>query len=226
MLRFRTLVLAAALASLGLEAAELHGQIRITRKLTRKRISLPQVYERNVALKTPQPETGEVNELSRVVIFVEGVGPAAKPVTVVMNQTHRSFEPEVLVVPVGSTVQFPNADPIFHNVFSLSKASKFDLGSYPQGQSRSVKFTASGIVPVHCHLHPNMSGAILVMPNAWFAQPAAADGSFRITGLPPGSYELVAWHRSAGAFRRRVKVQAEGHVSDPIDFVIPIKNVE
>lgn len=230
MLRARILILAVASASLAVEGGELYGQIRVTRKLTRKRISLPQVYERNVSLAARQPEAGELGELNRVVIFVEGVGSAPKPITATMNQTHRSFEPEVLAVPVGSTVQFPNGDPVFHNVFSLSRTKKFDLGSYPKGQSRSVRFSDPGIVSVHCHLHPNMSGAIVVIPSNWYTHPAP-DGTFRITGLPPGTYELVAWHRSAGSFRRRVRVEPDDTGYKPIDFeipitVIPIQNVE
>ena len=139
-----------------------------------------------------------------------------------MDQGQRRFVPEILAVPAGSTVSFANSDPIFHNVFSLSGARSFDLGNYSVGQSRTVTFPKPGLVQLHCHLHPNMSGAILVTPNGFFTlltQPGR-DGEFSLEGIPPGRYQLVAWHKSAGFFRRAIEVRRSKPLA--VDFEIPL----
>jgi hypothetical protein len=127
------------------------------------------------------------------------------------------------VVPVGSTVSFPNFDPIFHNVFSLSKAKSFDLGYYPAGQTRTVKLERAGVVQVYCHLHPQMTAAILVAPNAWHTK-LQTDGTFSLSGIPAGTFTVIAWHKSAGFFRRTVQVSEAGSVE--VDFTIPIREQE
>src|SRR6266478_2542793 len=89
-------------------------------------------------------------ERARVVVYVEGIVPGS-PRTGTIEQRNRQFLPEILVLPIGSTVSFPNMDPIFHNVFSLSKPRTFDLGNYPKNHTRTVTFTKPGIVFVNCH---------------------------------------------------------------------------
>jgi len=123
------------------------------------------------------------------------------------------------VLPAGSTVSFPNLDPIFHNVFSLSKAKTFDLGNYPKDQTRSVTFSKPGIVSVYCHLHANMTGVIVITPNQWYAK-ADGEGRFLISGLPQGSYTITAWHKAAGFFRQTVKVAQDRKIS--VNFDIPL----
>src|SRR5262249_34905130 len=113
-----------------------------------------------------------------------------------------------------------NSDPIFHNVFSLSSTKSFDLGNYSAGQSRSVTFPKPGLVQLHCHLHPNMSGAILITPNSVFTQPDE-DGEFSLSGLPIGRYQLVVWHKSAGFFRRSIEVRSTA-TPVTVDFEIPL----
>jgi len=144
-------------------AGEVTGRAVVTRRLTRRTLS-PIVYNlRGVSAPLAALETEPVNEFDRMVVLLEGGKlPPGRPVSAVLNQKDSHFDPELIVVPEGSTVQFPNLDPIFHNVFSLSKARKFDLGYYPQGQSRSVTFRTPGIVQVYCHIHANMYAAIVV----------------------------------------------------------------
>ncbi len=125
-----------------------------------------------------------------------------------LNQQDRGFTPDLVVVPAGSTVSFPNLDPIFHNVFSLSKAKSFDLGNYPKDHTRTVTFSKPGIVIVGCHLHANMSAVIVVTPNRW-STTADAQGHFTLPAVPPGTYTIVAWHKSAGFFRKKIEVTAE-----------------
>jgi len=215
-----TRVLAMMVALPVLHGADLTGRVRVTKALTRKKVSLNQVYERSAALPAPSPETGTLSEeLSRVVIYLEGSLPLPAPAKAEINQIKRRFQPEVLAVPAGSTVAFPNSDPVFHNVFSLSKTKAFDLGNYPKGQSRSVLFEKPGIVLVHCHLHPNMNAVIVVTPSRFYVQPGET-GRFELSGVPPGRYTAVAWHKSAGFFRRKIEIKESSPAV--LDFEIPL----
>ena len=157
------LYLSILLLTLSASAGDLSGHIHVTKTLTKKRVSLNSAYDRTSAIPAAAAGDGTLREeLNRVVIYVEnGPKPLQKRMETI-NQVHRSFEPEVVAVPVGSTIHFPNSDPIFHNVFSLSKAKLFDLGNYPEGQSRVVVFDEPSVVLVHCHLHPNINAAIVV----------------------------------------------------------------
>ena len=172
------------------------------------------------------PEAPLDYERSRVVIYLEGpdlrATAAATSATFSMQQLNREFTPDLLVVPAGSAVVFPNMDPIFHNIFSLSKPKTFDLGNYDKGESRRVTFTKPGVVYVYCHLHPNMEGTIVVTPNRWFAR-SDHSGQFRIPNVPPGQYTVVAWHKTAGFFRKSVVVEP-GH-SPTVEFFIPLDDV-
>lgn len=220
MFAFKTAVVFVCVPSLFGQAAEVAGSVRVTSALTKRRITVPQVYDRSAAIApAPAARPDVATELQRVVVFLDTPALPARPVKVVMDQRQRRFEPEVVAVPVGSTVVFPNSDPIFHNVFSLSKAKQFDLGNYEKGEARSVAFTQPGVVQLHCHLHPNMTGAVLVTPNGWFAQPDTG-GRFVLPPVAPGRYALVAWHKSAGLFRRTIELRAGAKVS--VDFEIPL----
>lgn len=137
-----------------------------------------------------------------------------------LAQKNQSFVPRVLPIAVGTTVEFPNLDPIFHNVFSVSPVRRFDLGKYPRGQSRSVVFRRSGIVQVYCDIHADMAAFILVLPNHAFAQPGP-DGSYAIGGLPPGRYKLRAWHPDLPAISRVVEVPESGQARADLDFGAP-----
>ena len=201
------------------ETVGITGTVRVTTSLTKKRISVPQVYERAVAIAPPVGVRDVEAELRRVVVYVDGTKLASRPVRVTMNQSQRRFDPDVVAVSAGSSVSFPNGDPIFHNVFSLSETKHFDLGNYKEGDTRVIAFEHPGVVQVHCHLYANMSGAILVTPNSWFTQPAAS-GAFSLPALPPGHYTVVAWHKTAGFFRREIDVR-EGQLVN-LDFEIPI----
>jgi plastocyanin len=203
-----------------LHAGEIRSHVTITQGLTKKRVTLPAYQLRGGPVKSPPPVSTSVDELSRVAVYLEGpdLSPG-KPLHLEMKQHSRQFEPDILVVPIGSTISFPNADPIFHNVFSLSQAKAFDLGYYPSGQSRTLRFDKPGIAQVYCHLHPNMSGAIVVVPSAWYAQPGA-NGSLIFSDVPAGDYKIVAWHKSAGFLGRRIHVPETGSID--IELPIPL----
>src|SRR5262249_18511658 len=115
----------------------------------------------------------------------------------------------VTVIPVNSTVRFPNNDPFNHNVFSLSDEGAFDLGLYGRGEAKGSKFSRAGIVQVYCNVHANMAAFLVVRDNAFYAQPGG-DGSFTIPGVPAGKYVLHAWHERAADLKQDVEVTAQG----------------
>jgi len=211
----------------GLAAGHIEGTVVITQRLTKPRVTpAADGYQRGVTVQLASD--GELDwlayERSHVVIYLDGKLPAPKSSRVaVIEQKNRRFLPDLVVIPAGASVSFPNLDPIFHNVFSLSKARSFDLGNYPRNQTRVVTFPKPGIVVVGCHLHPNMSAIVFVTPNAWGAT-ADADGRFRLADLPAGRYTIVAWHKRAGYVRQTVDVPAEGTV--PVQFTLPLDNLE
>lgn len=135
-------------------------------------------------------------DLGDAVVFLEGLGDPAPATRFDVTISDKAFAPHVLVVPVGSTIAFPNHDPFDHNVFSVSEGNSFDLGLYGRGEGKSVTLQHPGLVRVFCNVHPRMVALVLVMGTHHYAQPGA-DGSFTINGVGPGSYRLHVWHERA-----------------------------
>jgi len=161
---------------------------------------------------------------SDAVIYVDHVPAAAESALAAaavsiappkLAQKDQSFVPRVIAVAVNGSVEFPNMDPIYHNVFSLSPPRRFDLGKYPRGSSRTVTFPKPGVVNVYCDIHSNMEAFILVVPHHGFTRPRAS-GEFRLPDLPAGTYVLHAWHPDLGEQKVTVEVPAVGLVAaDP-----------
>jgi plastocyanin len=149
------------------------------------------------------------SELANVVVYLKDAPARAElpAMHAVITQRDEQFEPRVVAITRGSTVEFPNFDPYFHNVFSLSGAATFDLGRYPKGASRRRRFTSAGVVKVFCHLHSHMNAAILVFDHPFFTT-ASAEGAFTLTGVPPGRYRAAAWHERAGETDVSLTVEA------------------
>lgn len=139
-----------------------------------------------------------------------------------LAQRGEQFIPHVLAIVQGTTVEFPNEDDVFHNVFSLSGTKTFDLPKYPAGSSRSVTFPRSGVVNVFCHIHADMSAVILVRDNPYFVSPDAS-GAFSLGGIPAGDYTLVAWHERIKPITRRVMIV--GGQTTTVSFNIPLPQV-
>jgi plastocyanin len=141
-------------------------------------------------------------DYSGVVVWLERVnGPRPVPVAIKharMLQKDKTFVPHILAIPVGSTVDFPNLDPIFHNAFSNYNGQIFDVGLYPPGTSRTVHFSRPGIVRVFCNIHANMSAVIAVVDTPWY-DVTAHDGSFKFDQVPPGEYAVHVYHERATA---------------------------
>ena len=136
----------------------------------------------------------------------------------VMDQRNETFVPYVLAVAVGTTVDFTNSDRTYHNVFSLSKAKRFDLGRYAKGQSKPVRFDRPGVVRVFCEIHSHMSAFVLVFAHRFFAT-TDGEGRYRIDNVPPGTYTIVAWNDGEPRDTRTVRVADEGGVVEQ-DFVV------
>ena len=126
-----------------------------------------------------------------------------------IDQRNESFVPHVLAVVAGTTVDFPNSDLIYHNVFSLSRTKSFDLGRYAAGRSKSVRFDRPGIVRVFCEIHSHMSAFILVFAHRYFAV-TDPDGDYRIDNVPPGSYSAFVWNEALPLETRRVTIPESG----------------
>lgn len=135
-----------------------------------------------------------------------------------MDQHNETFVPHVLAITQGTTVDFTNTDATYHNVFSLSKPKRFDLGRYARGQSQSVRFDRPGVVRVFCDIHSHMSAFILVFAHRYFAT-TDAEGRYRIDDVPPGAYTIVAWLEGQIRDTRTVRVPEGGGTVD-VDLVV------
>lgn len=170
-----------------------------------------------------QPAAPARPDRSRSVVYLEVAPQAAFELPVgppaVLDQRDQAFLPYVLAVTVGTTVEFPNNDTTFHNVFSLSKARRFDLGRYPRGQKRSVRFDRPGIVRVFCEIHSHMNAFVLVFAHPYFAT-TDADGRYRIERVPPGAYQLSVWNDGQVRETRDVTVPADAPLVQQ-DFELP-----
>ena len=122
---------------------------------------------------------------------------ASPPANPRLVQKNKSFEPHILVVPVGSMVEFPNRDPFFHNVFSLFEGKRFDLGLYEAGTSRMVRFDRLGISYIFCNIHPQMSAVVITMATPLYAI-SNRDGQVSLAGVPYGRYMLHVWSEGMG----------------------------
>lgn len=177
---------------------------------------------------TPAPETGTVAgrvelwrggaprpDAGNAVVWIEGLhrtGVAPAAVRGQMESAKKTFTPRVVAVPREGSVKFPNSDPVFHNVFSVSGANRFDLGLYRSGAAKEKRFEQTGLVRVYCNIHPQMVGFVMVV-NSDFSAVTGKDGSFLLTGVPAGSHVLKAWHEEGGEAEMALAVSARNQVA-------------
>lgn len=156
---------------------------------------------------------------SSVVVWLTPLGNTPEPVTgpqhVRLIQKGKTFHPHILVVTVGSVVQFPNQDPFFHNVFSLFEGKRFDLGLYESGGTRLVRFDRPGICYIFCNIHPEMSAVVVVLNTPYYAIGDRA-GQISIPNVPPGRYVLHTWHEGSNeedlkSLAREVSISGPSH---------------
>ena len=181
---------------------------------------------------SPEPRPGiaalgvdpayEPMERRRAVVYLETAPQPAfeegGEMRATMRQEHETFVPHVLAIRVGTVVDFPNSDPFFHNVFSLSKTRPFDLGRYARGHSKAIRFDEPGIIRVFCDIHSHMSAFILVFSHRFFAI-TDDQGSYRIDRVPPGSYTLIAWYEGVVRASQTFTVPDQGGTVD-VDFTL------
>ncbi len=164
----------------------------------------------------------EAPDRRRAVVYFESAPRGAfddrEPVPTLLDQRRETFVPSVLAIMAGTIVDFPNNDATYHNVFSLSRAKRFDLGRYAQGKSKSVRFDRPGIVRVFCDIHSHMSAYVLVFSHPYFAT-TDADGRYRIDHVPAGTYTVMAWHDGQVRETRPVTIPAGGTAD--LDFSLP-----
>jgi len=190
-------------------------------------VSLPVTAE-----KTAQTPAGlhaqAAPQVAEVVVYVQET-PAEKnsskkapaPASRVIAQTEHRFVPSVVPIEVGTRVAFENRDRVYHSVFSVSQAKKFDLAMYAPGKrSKDVTFDHTGQVDLFCSLDASMAGYVLVLPHRFFVQPDA-QGGFKIPGLPPGHYTIKAWHPRFGTASSKVDVERGGTATTQLKIPPP-----
>lgn len=205
----------------------LHGKVRVTKRLVSQRMRF-RLYQGVDPQPPPTIEEERSDEWRNIVIYLESK--ASMPdfqeshqANPQITQLGETFFPHILPVVKGSTVEFLNEDPIFHNVFSLSRTKSFDLGRYPKGASKSVIFDKTGIVPVFCHLHSDMSAIIIVLNNPYFSVPDS-EGQYLIEGVPPGSYTVVPWHERSERAALQIEIKPGEDVE--LNITVPITDEE
>jgi plastocyanin len=163
------------------------------------------------------PGVRKHQDYSGVVVWLEPVaGPTealAKPARAEMIQKDKTFSPHVLPIMIGTTVNFPNYDPIFHNAFSNYNGQIFDIGLYPPGSTRAIVFRREGVVRVFCNIHPTMSAVIVVLKSPYF-RVSNKNGDLQMLGVPAGSYRIHVFHERAteqtlSALTKTVEVSGE-----------------
>jgi plastocyanin len=203
------------------------GQVRTARNgAIRGRVDLrkapaPVEPRPNVADLGTAARALDISDRLRSVVYLESAPRGAfenvEPTHAVMDQRGERFVPHVLAITTGTTVDFPNSDNIYHNVFSLSKTKRFDLGRYAAGKSQPVRFDRPGIVRVFCDIHSHMNAFILVFSHPFFSL-TDNDGRFRIDNIPPGTYNVIAWNEGVQTEPRAVTVPDGGIAEE--DFVL------
>lgn len=156
---------------------------------------------------------------SGIVVWLEGVPAKARErAAKKIFQRDLSFDPPLTVLVVGDSIEFPNEDKVFHNVFSVSSPARFDLGLYKSGASKTVTFDKPGTVDIFCNIHPQMVAKVKVLDTPWFAV-SDANGKFVIEGVPPGTWPLVAWQPHGPEVRQTVEVKG----SEPVTLELELQ---
>ena len=220
----RVLLLTAAAAGLlaassraphGQEASGIRGRVQIGIPIVTRRPTTA-YPTRSVPSSRLAPES----ERRNVVVYLRNAqSQSVPPMRVAIRQRDESFTPRVAAVTVGSEVEFPNDDPIYHNVFSLSRVKNFNLCRYPRGETRRVRFDRPGVVKVFCEIHSHMSATVMVFDHPWFTVLNDA-GAFELTGLPSGDRQVTAWHERLGDTTVSVRVELGRTLQT--DVILPV----
>jgi plastocyanin len=209
-----SLVIAATSAASAARPGSIRGRVELRR-------AMPPIERRPGVSELGAVAGPDISDRLRSVVYLEtaprGAFETAESGHAVMDQHNETFVPHVLAIMTGTSVDFPNTDKFYHNVFSLSKVAKFDLGRYAAGRSRTVRFDRSGIVRVFCDIHSHMNAFILVFSHPFFAM-TDTDGRYRIENIPPGTYNVIAWNEGTSSEPKPVTVPDGGMTE--LDFTL------
>jgi plastocyanin len=221
-------VIFAAIVTAGVLAAvsSVDGEVEQARGAIQGRLDIRRVAkapERRPDVAEPgAPGPRDMPDLRRGVVYLESAPQGAfeerELSRAVMDQRNETFVPHVLAVMTGTRVDFPNSDKTYHNVFSLSKTRRFDLGRYAAGHSKAIRFDRPGVVRVFCEIHSHMSAFIVVFNHPFF-DVTDPEGRFRIGDVPPGTYTVVGWYEGEPRISRPVTLPAGSAVD--LELVIP-----
>jgi plastocyanin len=219
--RHSVLVLAGLILAVPASAGTIHGSIRVPATSAAGPAMNAYPGRAGAMAGMAGPERGRVTD---AVVYVAKIPAAAESALAAVSrprpklaQKDEAFLPRVVPCAAGTTVDFPNMDPIYHNVFSLSPLKRFDLGKYPRGHSKAVTFDRTGLIKVYCDIHSEMEAFVLVLHNHAFAQPRT-DGSYELPELPQGHYELHVWHPDLPEIVRTVDVPESGDARVDLNF--------
>jgi plastocyanin len=190
-------------------------------RLDIRRIATPAERRPDVA-KLGAAGPRDLPDLRRGVVYLESAPQGAfeerESRRAVLDQRNETFVPHVLAVMAGTVVDFPNSDKTYHNVFSLSKAKRFDLGRYAAGRSKSIRFDRPGVVRVFCDIHSHMNAFILVFNHPFF-DVTDTEGRFRLPNVPPGTYTVAGWYEGETRITRSVTVPPRTMVD--LELIVP-----
>lgn len=193
-------------------SADITGKVTVTPQNVRTPVMISP-YSRN-RYAPPRPQ-GQSMDQPTVVLYLKAhsaLSPSErKDEPVIIDQLDMAFVPHVTILEVGSSASFRNSDYIYHNIFSLSKINRFNLGRYPPGEQRTVLFENAGTVEIFCDIHSEMNGVVLVVPNAYYAIPDE-QGNYTISNIPKGDYVLAAWQEYHPELSRRISIVSESDV--------------
>ena len=205
-------LLLGCLAALSSEAATVAGQVMREPAATAQKQSVTRYSGRSLATPTePADVSCQCNPGLFSVVYLTGDSlPELTPPDTVprMAQIEKRFEPSVMAVAVGSAVSFPNLDPFYHNVFSYSNTKRFDLGRYPQGETKTVSFDKPGLVQIFCEIHYSMRAYVHVLETPYF-NVSDENGRFVIRNIPPGEYTVNVWQENLPLLQRRLTVESD-----------------
>jgi hypothetical protein len=219
MRRFLLLLLAGGLAvPPALRSGDITGTVMISGDVSdQPAASIRGIYRGAPAVQDQQQHPPDI---PKAVVYIDGLKTPdiqPDPPRQTINQENLQFRPDLLPVLVGTIVDFPNNDHVYHNAFSYSKAKRFDLGRYEKGKSKSVLLDKPGVVRVFCEIHTHMRAVILVLENPYFT--VAENGQpYRIKSVPPGDYRLTVWHERLDSQSRQITVPATGTIT--ADFTL------